>query len=245
MTIQVIDRLTQLLDALSRYEDPVTLKILSAETGLHTSTAFRILMSLIENGFVERIGDGYHLGPKLVALGRRASGQVDLVETAGPIMAMLRDQVGESVNLTQQEGDEVIYVGRMVPNRMMRVEQIIGSRAPLHVTAVGKLMLGIAGEEAIRTYAKRCGLRPFTKNTISDVEELIRHCMQAIIRGVALDDEEAELGVGCIAVLLTDERQRPVAGLSISAPVERRQSSWGELLIKARDQLAVRMGYGT
>ncbi len=243
MTIQVINRLTHLLEAISRYNEPVTLKILSAETGLHTSTAYRILTSMIENGFVERVGDGYHLGPKLVALGRSASGQVDLVETAAPIMAALRDQVGESVNLTQQEGDQVIYVGRKVSKRMMRVEQIIGSRAPLHVTAVGKLMLGMAGEGAIRAYALRNGLRRYTENTIIDVEELIAHCQQVAKIGIALDDEEAEMGVGCIGVLLFDERQRPVAGLSISAPLERRQVSWGDLLIEAREKLAVRMGY--
>jgi len=242
MSIQVIDRLSHLLDVIARYDEAVTLKILSAETGLHTSTTYRILASLIDNGLVEREGDGYHLGPKLVALGRSAAGQVDLVETAKPIMAALRDQIGESVNLTVREADEVVYVGRQLPKRMIRVEQIIGARAPLHVTAVGKLMLGVAGEEAIRVYAERNGLCRYTENTITDVDKLVEHCSRAAIEGVALDDEEAELDVGCIGVLLTDERNRPIAGLSISAPLQRRQSSWATLLKTARDQLAERMG---
>ncbi len=243
MTIQVIDRFSRLLEAISRYDRPVTLKILSAESELHTSTTFRILTSMIENGFVEREGDGYHLGARLVALGHRAAGQVDLVETAAPIMAALRDELNESINLTQREADEVIYIGRKVPNRMMRVEQVIGSRAPLHVTAVGKLMLGMTGEAAIRNYAERNGLQRFTENTMTDVDALIDHCTKAAAAGIAFDDEEAEIGVGCIGVLLLDASQRPLAGLSISAPVERRQNSWDAQLMAARDQLAARMGF--
>ena len=243
MSIQVIDRLSRLLEVITRYDRPVTLKIISADSELHTSTTFRILTSMVENGLIEREGDGYHLGAKLVALGHRAAGQVDLVETAEPIMAALRDELNESINLTQREVDEVIYIGRKVPNRMMRVEQVIGSRAPLHVTAVGKLMLGTAGEAAIHAYAKNNGLKRMTDNTITDVDALVSHCVAAATAGIAFDDEEAEIGVGCIGVLLLDEQKRPLAGLSISAPVERRQTSWGTQLMAARDQLAVRMGF--
>jgi hypothetical protein len=77
---------------------------------------------------------------------------------ARPEMEWLRDQVGETVNLTVRQGDEMVYVERVTPNRMMRVEQVVGSRAPLHVTAVGKLMLGEIGAAAIRDYAKRTRL---------------------------------------------------------------------------------------
>ncbi len=198
---------------------------------------------MVENGFIEREGDGYRLGEKLIALGHRATGQVDLAVTAEPIMAALCDELNETINLTQREADEVIYIGRKIPERMMRVEQVIGSRAPLHVTAVGKLMLGIAGETAIRAYAKNKGLKRMTDNTITDIEVLIAHCTAAAKAGIAFDDEEAEIGVGCIGVVLLDEQKRPLAGLSISAPVERRQISWGAQLMEVRDRLAVRMGF--
>ncbi len=245
MSIQVIDRLSRLLEVIAQYDRPVSLKILSAESELHTSTTFRILTSLIENGFVEREGEGYRLGTKLIALGHRAAGQVDLKETAEPIMAALCDELNETVNLTQREGDEVIYIGRKIPNRMMRVEQVIGSRAPLHVTAVGKLMLGSAGAAAIRAYAESNGLKRMTNNTITDVEALIAHCTAAVQAGIAFDDEEAEIGVACVGVLLLNEHRQPLAGLSISAPAERRQAFWGEKLLAARDQLAVRMGFAS
>ncbi|MCA1805981.1 MAG: IclR family transcriptional regulator, partial [Xanthomonadaceae bacterium] len=145
-SIQVIDRLTALLEVIARHRDPVSLKVLAADSGLHPSTAFRILAAAVENGLVAREGTGYRLGIRLLQLGSRVASHQDLRRAARPLMEALRDGIGETVNLTVRQGDEVVYLDRALPERMMRVEQRIGSRAPLHVTAVGKLMLGEAGE---------------------------------------------------------------------------------------------------
>ena len=91
----------------------------------------------------------YALGVKLLQFGSHVHGKVDLLREAKPIMEWLCSQVGETVNLTVREGDEVVYVERVISNRMMRVEQVIGSRAPLHVTAVGKLFLAEEGEKGL------------------------------------------------------------------------------------------------
>jgi len=139
-SIQVIDRLTALLEAIARHRDPVSLKVLAADTGLHPSTAFRILASATENGLVARAGSNYRLGIRLLQLGSRVASHQDLRRDARPLMEALRDRIGETVNLTVRQGDEVVYLDRALPERMMRVEQRIGSRAPLHVTAVGKLI---------------------------------------------------------------------------------------------------------
>ncbi|APZ42907.1 IclR family transcriptional regulator [Acidihalobacter ferrooxydans] len=244
--IQVIDRMSQLLDAIARYTGPVSLKVLAAETGLHSSTVFRILGALASHGFVERDeggGGGYRLGRRLLQLGARVRSGVDIRQAALPAMAWLRDEVGESVNLTIREGDEVIYVERAVPNRMMRVEQIIGSRAPLHVTAVGKMMLGFEGAEAIHEYARRTGLRAFTANTLVDAQRLIEVSAAALAQGYAYDDEEAEQGVGCIGTLVRDATGAVVAGLSISAPIERRRDAWAALLLEASARISAHLGY--
>ena len=82
---------------------------------------------------------------------------------APPVMEWLRDQVGETVNLSLRDRDEVVYVERVTSSRMMRVEQVVGSRAPLHVTAVGKLFLGEEGDSAVRSYALRTGLPQYTR----------------------------------------------------------------------------------
>lgn len=241
--IQVIDRAFQLLDVLASYEEPVSLKILSAETTLHPSTAFRILASLTSVGMVERDFAGrYLLGRKLLKLAGRVRRGIDIRAEAMPIMTALRDSIGETVNLTVREGDEVVYIERVTPKRMMRVEQVIGSRAPLHVTAVGKLMLAKLGEPFIRAYAQRTGLPSYTAHTIISIEKLIEVVQRASKDGYALDNEEAEEGVGCIGVLIHDNAGALIAGLSISAPIERRQDAWIPLVKDAGKQISERLG---
>jgi IclR family acetate operon transcriptional repressor len=242
-SIQVIERIAMLLDAIVNNSERSTLKVLSAETGLHPSTAFRILGSLAKFGFVERIDDDYRLGRKLLSLSRHVPGSRDLKSEAEPIMESLRDELGETVNLTVAEGDEVVYIGRVLSKRIMRVEQVIGSRAPLHVTAVGKLMLGERGENACRAYADRTGLRAFTPNTLTGIDVLVGSTRKARDAGYALDNEEAEIGVGCIGVLIREDGGRMVAGLSVSAPIERRQDDWIPKVMEAGRLISERLGY--
>ena len=218
-SIQVIDRAASLLDVLAVADKPITLKVLAAECELHTSTAFRILAALGGHGFVEHYEGGlYRLGPRLLALAGRVQRATDLREIARPVMERLRDDIGESVNLTVREGNEVVYIERAIPNRMMRVEQVIGSRAPLHVTAVGKLFLSEGGDDAVRAYARATRLPAYTVNTLSQSKRLQQEILRVRERGYALDNEEAELGVGCIGAPVRDPAGEPLAGLSISAP---------------------------
>ncbi|NEX20962.1 IclR family transcriptional regulator [Thiorhodococcus mannitoliphagus] len=242
--IQVIDRAAALLDAVARYPDPVSLKVLAAEAGLHTSTAHRILASLIQNQFVERDAAGhYRLGLRLLQLGVRLHGNVDVRAIARPIMEALRDQLGETINLTIREGDAVVYIEKATPNRMIHVQQLVGARAPLHVTAVGKLMLGAAGEDAMRAYATRTNLPAYTRNSLTTLPRLIAECSECLERGYALDDEEAEMDVGCIGVLIYDSTGNVSAGLSVSAPINRRRIEWVEELVAAGQTLSERLGY--
>jgi DNA-binding IclR family transcriptional regulator len=242
-SIQVIDRMVTLLDALA-VEGSSSLKILSAESGLHPSTAFRILDSLTQHGLVRRDDAGaYLLGPHLLRIAAKVRSGLDVRDIARPEMEWLRDQVGETVNLTVRQGDEVVYVERVSAQRMMRVEQVIGSRAPLHVTAVGKLMLGEAGKSAISDYARRTKLPAYTVNTHSKRKQLRDDIEASMARNYALDNEEAELGVGCIGVLVRDANGAAVAGLSVSAPMERRKLDWVKLVQEAARRISARMGY--
>ena len=240
--IQVIHRSARLLEALAGHGGPASLKVLAAETGLHPSTAFRILASLGDVGYVERDSAGHYvLGRRLVYLAGRVPRTFDLRTEAREIMETLRDRIGETVNLTVREGDEVIYIERVAPNRMMRVEQVVGSRAPLHVTAVGKLMLGELGDEFLEAYARRTGLPAFTAHTLTAPADLGEAARRARAAGYALDDEEAEDGVGCIGTLVRDGAGRVVAGLSISAPIERRREDWIPLVKEAGRRISERL----
>ena len=240
--IQVIDRLAALLNALAGNGGVASLKVLSAETGLHPSTAFRILGSATDNGLIERNEAGhYRFGGKLRDWGCALQAGMDIRDVAHPVMEWLRDKVEETVNLTLREGDEVVYVERATPKRMMRVEQVIGSHAPLHVTAVGKLMLGASGREAVREYAARTGLPAYTPHTFTTQGRLWTEASRCIRQGYALDNEEAEIGVGCIGVLLRDGAGNVLAGLSISAPIERRREAWIPLIQEAARRIAERL----
>lgn len=240
-SIQVIDRLCALLDTLAAEGGNAPLKILAAMTGLAPSTAFRILACAQDNALIVRDAVGhYRFGPHAQDWAQLVHGRSDLRAIARPLMAWLRDQVQDTVNLTIQQGDEVVYVERATPSRMMRVEQIIGSRAPLHTTAVGKLMLARQGEVGVRSYALRTGLPALTEHTQGNATVLWEGARLALERGYAFDDEEAEIGVGCVGVLLCAPLPWSV-GLSISAPIERRQDSWVPLLQEAARRIETRL----
>lgn len=243
-SIQVLARVNRLLDTIAAHDEPISLKTLSSATGLHPSTAFRILASLIEHGFVERSESGsYRLGVKLLQLGNRVHGRLDMRREARPLMERLRDQTGETVNLCIREGDDVVYVERAVAPRLMRVEQVIGGRAPLHVTAAGKLFLAESGTAACREYAIRTGLLPRTAQSISDPEALCQALEAIRIAGYALDEQEAETGVSCIGAPVYDASNRLVAGLSLSAPAERYQALWIPWILHAAAAISSRLGY--
>lgn len=243
-SIQVIDRSISLMDAIAAQNEPSSLKNLANATALHPSTAFRILSSLCEHHLVERTETGhYQLGVKLLQLSSRVQGRLDIRREARPILVWLRDEINESVNLIIREGDEVVYVERITPSRMMRVEQSIGGHMPLHVTAVGKLFLAEGGAEACLDYAERTGLKPATPHSITEPMALWLSVKNALQQGYALDDEEAELGVGCIGVPVFDSSKRLIAGISISAPIERRDLAWVPIVKQAGQQLSARLGY--
>ena len=243
-SIQVIDRAILLLDAIAAHTDAVSLKTLAGATELHPSTAFRILASLSEHGLVERTENGhYQLGVKLLQLGSRVQGRLDIRREARAILEWLRSEINETVNLIVREGDEVVYVERVTPSHMMRVEQAIGGHMPLHVTAVGKLFLAEGGAEACLEYAERTGLRPCTPQSITESTALWRNVKNALQQGYALDDEEAELGVGCIGVPVLDSTNRMIAGISVSAPMERRNMAWVPIVKQAGEKLSARLGY--
>src|SRR5687767_12621616 len=163
-----------LLDALARHTAPVNLKQLAGETALHPSTAHRILGVMVESRLVDRIEPGmYRLGIRLLELGNLVKSRISVRQEALPYMQTLHQELGETVNLSVRQNDKVVYIERTTPgSSMMRVVQIIGTRAPLHVTAVGKVFLAFDQAAGWSDYAKRSGLRRYTENTLTDGEAL-------------------------------------------------------------------------
>jgi len=243
--IQVLDRMVSLLDALALQSEPVSLKDLSLATGLHPSTAHRILNDLVLARYIDRIEPGtYQLGLRLLELGNLVKARLSVREAALGPMRELHRATGQTVNLSVRRGDEIVYVERAVSERSgMQVVRAIGGRAPLHLTSVGKLFLAADDTRLVRAYASRTGLAGQTRNSITELSGLERELGLVRARGYARDNEELELGVRCIAAGIHDDSARLVAGLSISAPAEFLQDNWVEALRQTADQISTALGW--
>ena len=142
-SIQVIERMMSLLDVMAITPEPASLKTLSQATGLHPSTAHRILAAMTQARLVERThASTYALGIHLLELGNIVKSRINIREVALPYMQHLHETIGEAINLGIHDNDEIIYVERTSSGRsLVRVVYLVGGRAPLHLTSLGKLFL--------------------------------------------------------------------------------------------------------
>jgi len=243
--IQVLERMMNLLDALADHEESASLKVLAVQTGLHPSTAHRILNDMVACRMVER-GDGgtYRLGLRLLELGNLVKARLSVREAAQAPMRALHKLTGETVNLSVRQGDEIVYVDRAYSERSgMQVVRAIGGRAPLHLTSVGKLFLASDDTSQVRAYVTRTGLSGHTRNSITDLSRLELELNQVRKLGNAKDNEELELGVSCLAAGILDDTGKLVAGLSLSAPTDRIHADWLRALQDTAIQISKGMGF--
>jgi DNA-binding IclR family transcriptional regulator len=243
--IQVIARMMRLLDVLAEHPEPLGLKNIAQVTGLHPSTAHRILSAMASDRLVDRVEPGsYRLGMRLLELGNLVKSRINVREMALPVMRELHGQLGETVNLSVRHDDEIVYVERTSSGRSaMRVVHVIGARAALHITAAGKLFLLEEGFARLREYAKRTGLASHTRNTLSTLPLLERELERIQRQGWATDAEEAELGVRCVAAAVRDDAGHLVAALSISSPADRMKPTWGPLVKESADRISHAIGH--
>ena len=244
-TIQVLERAFALLDLLAAQPEPVSLKDISEKTGLHPSTAHRILNDLTIGRFVDRPHAGsYRLGMRLLEMGNLVKARLDVRDAALPPMRELHKLTHQPVNLSMRQGDEIVYVERTYSERSgMQVVRAIGGRAPLHLTSVGKLFLALDDLPRVRAYASRTGLTGHTRNSITDLTRLEHELASVRRSGCARDDEELELGVRCMAAGIFDDQGRLVAGLSVSAPADRLEESWAARVKATAAQISAALGY--
>jgi DNA-binding IclR family transcriptional regulator len=244
-TIQVLERTFGLLDVLAAHQDPVSLKEISERTGLHPSTAHRILNDLTIGRFVDRPQAGsYRLGMRLLELGNLVKARLDVRDAALAPMRELHKLTHQPVNLSMRQGDEIVYIERTYSERSgMQVVRAIGGRAPLHLTSVGKLFLAQDDAQRVRAYATRTGLAGHTRNSITALAPLERELAGVRQNGHARDDEELELGVRCMAAGIHDDQGKLIAGLSISAPADRLEDPWLERLKATASQISAALGH--
>lgn len=245
ISIQVLERTMKVLDVLADQPHPVSLKDVAALSQLHASTAHRILNDLAVGRYVERVNNGmYQLGIRLLELGALVKDRLNVRDVAHDYLQTLHHLTGQTVNLSIQQGDDIVYIDRAWSERSgMQVVRAIGGRAPLHLTSVGKLFLASSDARYVRAYATRTGLSGNTRNSLTDLDRLERDLSFVRRHGYARDNEELELGVRCISAGIYDDSGKLVAGLSISAPAERLQEEWVEMLVSTAAKISGALGY--
>ncbi|MGC9158432.1 MAG: IclR family transcriptional regulator [Terracidiphilus sp.] len=217
--VQALDRAFAVLDLLGESGVPLGLAQVASSLQLHKSTAHRFLMVLERHRMVERTANGkFRLGLRLFDLGNRSIEQFDLRERAQPHLRRLVAETEETAHLCTLEGAHVIYVDKVEPARSVRMITRVGANNPVYCTSVGKAILAFLPEERIAEIVRRIRFERFTHRTISTPEALRAEIEKTRRRGYAVDDEELEEGLRCIAVPLLDAQRQPVAAVSISGP---------------------------
>jgi DNA-binding IclR family transcriptional regulator len=217
--VQALDRAFAVLDLLAESDTPLGLAQVAASLQLHKSTAHRFLMVLERHHMVERTANGkFRLGLRLFDFGNRAIEQYDLRERAQPHLRRLVAETEETAHLCILEQARVIYIDKIEPARSVRMITRIGSSNPVHCTSVGKAILAFMPEDRIADVIRRTRFERLTSRTITNAEALRAEIEKTRRRGYAVDDEELEEGLRCIAVPLLDAQRFPVAAVSVSGP---------------------------
>jgi IclR family acetate operon transcriptional repressor len=213
-----VDKALLTLDALGRAGAAgIPLADLSAEVGANKSTLHRTLAALRHRGYAEQCDDGaYRLGPAILALSSTFLAEENLPALLRPALDALCDDVDELVHLGVLAGREVVYLDKVEPQRAVRVWSAVGRRRPAATTALGRALLA-AGP--LHDADDASTLEPYlTPSTTPD--RLLEALHEARGTGVASETEENERGIACAAVAVL-RAGRPVAAVSITAPVER------------------------
>jgi len=201
----------------------LSLSEISRDLGIPKSSTHSILSTLESNGLIERDSttQRYHLGTTLIELGHQAQHELTIYRVAHPHLEELNRQVDETVHLTILDADEVLYIDCVESKKRLRTYSVIGVRAPLHCTSVGKVIMAyLPEEEQDRIIAAR-GLPRFTRNTITNEKALKGELRRIREMGYAVDNDEHEDHLRCIGAPIHNHRGEVYASLSLSGPSQR------------------------
>ena len=250
-SVQSLERAFDLLEKLCRSRNGMTIGTLSAETGLHKSTVHRLLATMCTRGYVQRDAETsvYRAGMRLCELSSYIVENMDVIERARAPLERLGHETGETVHLVLQEERDIVYIHKVESvSGAIRMFSRIGMRLPLYCTGVGKAILATWDTAEVRDVWQHSDVHAWTEHTIVDEDAFFREIDKVRQLGYALDNEENELGVRCIAAAIPDYRGRASYAISLSAPVSRmtdqRVAELRAPLMAARDEIARALGGG-
>jgi DNA-binding IclR family transcriptional regulator len=215
--IQSLGRGLKILDILSQAQEGVSISELAESLGVDKGSASRLVATLVHYGYAEKDEQTrrFHLGVQVVTLSRSVLARLPLRETAKPFLRQLMETTGECAHLAVAAQGKVLYIDQVESPATLRVNAQVGTMNPLHCTALGKILLAFGNLELSPT------LVSFTRHTLTDPGRLRKNLEQVRAQGFAVDDEEFELGVRCIAVPVFDFRAKLAGSIGISGPAMR------------------------
>ena len=212
----------RLLTSFSGEEDELGITTLAGRLRLAKSTVHRLAATLTSAGFLEQNGETgkYRLGVALFELGALVRRRMDVANEARPKLRELLEHTGETVQLGIVDHYSVLYVYEMESPRAIRMAAAVGGRAPLHCTAVGKVLLAFQPQDYVKQVIEN-GLTPYTSKTLTKRDAVIGMLDEVRLREHAIDDEESESGLRAIAAPVRNHTGAVIAALGVAAPVQR------------------------
>lgn len=247
--MQTIDRTVEILNTVGMAPAGLTLTALCSRLDLPKTTVFRVLQALVKHDFLRKddITKVYRLGPALLTLGASSLFQWDLRSIAHPYLEQLALATRETVCLNVLYKDKVICLDTIESDRSTSFVVRVGREMEFHCSASGKAIAAFLPQAWLGRTLERGTLTSCTAQTITDLDELVRHFQIVRAQGYALCDGELEVGVRAIAAPVMQNDHQVVGSVAIVAPAERldeaaRQQLAPQLMETAR-QISMRLGY--
>jgi DNA-binding IclR family transcriptional regulator len=246
--VNTVQKAIRILGTLAESPD-LTLSELARTLDIPKSSVHGILKTLCEGTLVERdeASGKYHLGVRMVEWGNRAQLELDICRIAAPFLKGLNQEFDETVHLTVLDRDEVLYVDCIESQRRLRTYSVIGIRAPLYCTSVGKAILAFRKDEEIRRIAREKGLKKITATTIDSEEKLFAELARIRDAGYAVDDMEHEDHLRCVGAPIRNAKGDVFASMSVSGPAERntheRIKAMAPAVMQAAAEISRRLGW--
>ena len=219
--VQTIERVSLILDILGQHTQGISVRELSSKVELPMGTTHRLLSSLAYFDFVrqDELTKNYHLGFKLVELGNLLINQLDFRTDAKPFMIELAEKTGETIHLVTLDQNEALYIEKVALNQTgLQMMSRVGLRIPVHCSSVGKILAAHLAEDELDRIVRAKGLPRRTQNSINDISRFKEHLQDVRAKGYAIDDEENEKGIRCVAAPIRSENGEVIAAISISGP---------------------------
>jgi IclR family acetate operon transcriptional repressor len=246
-TIKSLDRAMEVFEYLSEAQGK-TLSELASDLDQSPATVYRILITLEGRGLVEFDAEDqvWHIGPQAFVIGARFLRRTSLLDRARPILRKLMHETGETANLGSMQNGRVLFLSQIETHETIRAFFPPGTLSPMHSSGIGKALLAQMDEDHLNRTLIDQTLEAFTEHTITDIAALKADLRAARAQGFALDNEEKNIGMRCIAAPVFDMTSEAVAGISVSGPTSRvgpdQISAFSQPVIEAAEKLTRAIG---